>query len=170
MTGAIAANNSVYFARGHCRNGSSCRYSHKLPADDSIASGGRSLASKSSPNMQQCNTIEDLVQLAYSNLDHLSPSSKSAFWAALPKQLLHQRMNKVLENMKGYDYRDIATIAISYKLNLLVKEPILLGCTAFYTIFWSVESTLKRNNSYTTKLQHMLFPFFPSLTRDVYQI
>jgi hypothetical protein len=65
--------------------------------------------------------------LAYDHLNQLSPRNKSAFWASLPN-LLHQWDGKsqvqhneqlaeilcnTLENMKGYSYRDIATIAIS---------------------------------------------------------
>jgi hypothetical protein len=77
--------------------------------------------------MQQCNTAEELVHLAYDHLDTISPRGIAAFWAALPK-ILHRRdrnsraqvneqlaeiLCNTLENMKGYSYRDIATIAIS---------------------------------------------------------
>jgi hypothetical protein len=85
--------------------------------------------------MRQCNTIEELVHLAYYHLDSISPRGIAAFWAALPK-LLHQRdggksrdqfneqlteiLCNTLENMKGYSSRDIATIAIS--LAKIMKE------------------------------------------------
>jgi hypothetical protein len=52
---------------------------------------------RSNPEMRQCSTAEELVQLAYDNLDTISHRCKAAFWAALPK-LLHQRMTK--ENFK----------------------------------------------------------------------
>ena len=72
-------------------------------------------------------TNREACKLAYDHLDQLSPRDKSAFWASLPN-LLHQWDGKsqfqhneqlaeilcnTLENMKGYSYRDIATIAIS---------------------------------------------------------
>ena len=35
---------------------------------------------RSNPDMRQCNTIEDLVRLAYDHLDTISPRGIAAFW------------------------------------------------------------------------------------------
>jgi hypothetical protein len=78
--------------------------------------------------MRQCNTAEELVHLAYDHLDTISPRGIAAFWSSLVKHVKNHRggnsrvqldeqlaeiLCNTLENMKGYSYRDIATIAIS---------------------------------------------------------
>jgi hypothetical protein len=78
--------------------------------------------------MRQCNTAEELIQLAYDHLDTISPRGIAAFWSLLVKHVqnhrggnsraqVNEQLAKILwntlENMKGYSYRDIATIAIS---------------------------------------------------------
>ena len=78
--------------------------------------------------MRQCNTAEDLVQVAYDHLDTISPRGIAAFWSLLVKHVQNHRggnsraqlneqldaiLCNTLENMKAYSYRDIATIAIS---------------------------------------------------------
>jgi len=83
---------------------------------------------RSDPEMRQCNTIEELVQVAYDHLDTISPRGIAAFWSSLAKLVQNQRggnswaqLNErlaeilcdTLENMKGYSHRNIATIAIS---------------------------------------------------------
>jgi hypothetical protein len=83
---------------------------------------------RSDPDMRQCNTIHDLIETAYDHLDTISPRGIAAFWSLLVKHVRNHRGGKsraqvneqlakilcnTLENMKGYSYRDIATIAIS---------------------------------------------------------
>ena len=123
----------VYFAPGHCRHGSSCRYSHKLPAGDSFArssssssQGGARHGSTRDPDMRQCNTIDDLVQLAYDHLDIISPRGIAAFWSLLVKHLHNQRGNSrfqlskqldeifdsTMESIGQFSGRDLATTAL----------------------------------------------------------
>jgi DNA-directed RNA polymerase specialized sigma54-like protein len=78
--------------------------------------------------MRQCNTAEELVHLAHDHLDTISPRGMAAFWSSLVKHVqnhgrgdsrvqLNEQLAKILcntlENMKGYSYRDITTVAIS---------------------------------------------------------
>ena len=120
----------VFFARGYCRNGSTCRFVHKLPGVNSIvrssSQGGAHLGSTQDPDMGQCSTLDELGQ-TYDHLDTISPRGIAAFWSLFVKHLhnhyetsqckLIEQLNAILyntlENMKGYGYRDIATIAIS---------------------------------------------------------
>ena len=85
------------------------------------------LCSTRDPDMRQCNTIEDLVHLAYDHLDTISPQGIAAFWSLSVKHVQNHRGNSqvqlneqlaeilcnTLENMKRYSHRDISTIAIS---------------------------------------------------------
>ena len=76
-------------------------------------------------DMRQCNTAEDLVQVAYDHLDTISPRGIAAFWSLFVKHLhnhyetsqckLIEQLNAILyiQNMSGCGYIDIATIAIS---------------------------------------------------------
>jgi hypothetical protein len=79
-------------------------------------------------DMRQCNTAEELVQLAYNHLDTISPRVIAAFWSSLAKLVQNQRggnsrvqlneqldaiLNSTMESMYKFDGRDIATIAIS---------------------------------------------------------
>jgi hypothetical protein len=92
------------------------------------------------PDMRQCKTIEELVHLAYSHVDYLSPRGKSAFWSLLVKHIQNQsgggnttrvQLSKhldailcnTMESMSyNFDGREIATIAISLaKLMKLVE-------------------------------------------------
>jgi hypothetical protein len=83
---------------------------------------------RSDPDMRQCNTIDDLIETAYYHLDTISPRGIAAFWSLLVKHVQNHRggnsrvqvieqlaeiLCNTLENMKGFSYRDIATIAIS---------------------------------------------------------
>jgi hypothetical protein len=85
--------------------------------------------------MRQCNTAEEIVHLAYDHLDTISPRGIDAFCSLLVKHIKNHRggnsraqvneqlaeiLCNTLENMKGYSYRDIATIAIS--LANIMKE------------------------------------------------
>jgi len=78
--------------------------------------------------MRQCNTAEDLVQVAYDHLDTISPRGIAAFWSLLVKHVqnhrggnsraqLNEQLDEILcntlENMKRYSHIDISTIAIS---------------------------------------------------------
>ena len=143
------------------------------------------LTRRSDPDMRKCNTIEELVQLAYDHLDTISPRGIAAFWSLLVKHVqnhsggnsraqLNEQLAKILcntlENMKGYSYRDIATIALGLaKLNFVDKEPLLVVCTAFCTISL-LASTPRTSTTYSAKLQCMLFPSFIHLKPDIYQI
>jgi hypothetical protein len=77
--------------------------------------------------MRQCNTIDDLIETAYDHLDTISPRGIATFWFLLVKHVQNHRggnsryqlneqldaiLCNTLENMKGYSYRDIATIAL----------------------------------------------------------
>jgi len=79
-------------------------------------------------DMRQCNTVEELVQVAYNHLDTISARGIAAFWSLLVKHVQNHRggnsraqLNEqlaeilcdTLENTKGYSHRNIATIAIS---------------------------------------------------------
>jgi len=79
-------------------------------------------------DMRQCNTVEELVHLAYDHLDTISPRVIAAFWSSLAKLVQKQRggnsrvqlneqlvkiLCNTLENMKRYSHIDISTIAIS---------------------------------------------------------
>jgi hypothetical protein len=79
-------------------------------------------------DMRQCNTAEELVQLAYDHLGTISPREIAAFWSSLAKLVqnhrggnsraqLNEQLDAILyntmENMHKFDGRDIATIAIS---------------------------------------------------------
>jgi len=80
------------------------------------------------PDMRQCNTVEELVQVAYDHLDTISPRVIAAFWSLLVKHVqnhrggnsraqLNEQFTEILcntmENMHNFNGRDIATIAIS---------------------------------------------------------
>ena len=86
-------------------------------------------------DMLKCNTVEDLVHLAYDHLDTISPGGIEAFWPSLAKHVqyhrggnsraqLNEQLTKILcntlESMYKFDGRDIATIAIS--LAKVVKQ------------------------------------------------
>jgi len=76
-----------FFARhGHCRYGSTCRFSHEL--GDNIANSLSSSAQD--PDLRQCDSIEELVQLAHEHLDAISPRGIAAFWSLLVKLLQNQ--------------------------------------------------------------------------------
>ena len=138
--------------------------------------------------MRQCNTVEDLVQVAYNHLDTISPRGIAAFWSLFVKHLhnhyetsqckLIEQLNAILyntlENMSGCGYIDIATIAIS--LAKIMKQVEFRGQRAttgslhrFCTIFL-LAFTRKRNNSYSTRSPSCHYQFFQSLTLDVYRI
>jgi len=72
---------------------------------------------RSDPVMRQCNTIDELVQLAYDHLDTMSPRGLAAFWSSLVKHVQNHRggnsraqlneqlaeiLCNTLENMKRY--------------------------------------------------------------------
>ena len=78
--------------------------------------------------MRQCNTIDDLIDTAHDHLSTISPRGIAAFWSLLVKHVqnhrgensrvqLNEQLTEILcytiENIKGYSYRDISTIAIS---------------------------------------------------------
>ena len=84
------------------------------------------------PDMRQCNSVEELVQMAYEHLDVLTPRGKSFFWRKLSKLLqnrgrrpsginhkqgpIEKQLDTILRNtldgMHAFDYRDIATTAL----------------------------------------------------------
>jgi hypothetical protein len=83
---------------------------------------------RSDPDMRQCNTVYELVQMAYDHLDTISPRGIAAFWSLLVKHIknhrggnsraqLNAQLDKILcntlENMKRYSHIDISTVAIS---------------------------------------------------------
>ena len=85
------------------------------------------LTRRSDPDLRQCNTIDDLIETAYDHLDTISPRGIATFWFLLVKHVQNHRggnsryqlneqldaiLYNTLENMKGYSYRDIATIAL----------------------------------------------------------
>jgi hypothetical protein len=77
-----------FFARnGHCRYGSACRFSHEL--GDSIANSSMSLSTRD-PDLRQCDSMEELVQLAHEHLDTISPRGIAAFWSLLVKHPQNQ--------------------------------------------------------------------------------
>jgi len=93
----------------------------------SSQSGAR-VGSTRDPEMRQCNTVEDLVHLAYNHLNTITPRGIAAFWSLLAKRVQNQRggssraqldeqldaiLCNTLENMKRYSHIDISTIAIS---------------------------------------------------------
>ena len=93
----------------------------------SSSHGGARLGSNQDPDMRQCNTIDELVQLAYDHLDTISPRGMAAFWSLLMKHVQNQHgdirvhLNKqldavlciTLKSMYNFDGREISTIAIS---------------------------------------------------------
>jgi len=79
------------------------------------------------PDMRVCQSIEGLTQMAYEHKDSMSPRGMSAYWTLVSK-LLRQRNNRpsdqmqmqideligqTLRSIETYNYRDLATIAIS---------------------------------------------------------
>ena len=73
----------VFFARGKCRNGSTCRFSHKSSSLSSQDVAHREATRD--PDMRQCKSIEELVQSAHEHLDTISPRGMAAFWSLLVK-------------------------------------------------------------------------------------
>ena len=79
--------------------------------------------------MSECRTLEEALNATYDNLDRLSPRDVSAFWAVVPKLLRGGRYNhdqmkqmfhqfdvistKSIKEIEKYEYRDLATLAIS---------------------------------------------------------
>jgi hypothetical protein len=127
-----------FFFSGTCWRGSACRFSHEQSGvasrfgcnltSSSSSHGGARLWSNRDPDMRQCNTIDELVQLAYNHLDTISPRGMAAFWSLVMKHVQNHRggnsraqvneqlakiLCNTLENMKRYSHIDIATIAIS---------------------------------------------------------
>ena len=96
---------------------------------------------RSDPDMRQCNTIEDLIETAYDHLDTISPRGIAAFWFLLVKHVQNHRVgnsraqlneqlaeilcNTMVNNMKAYGNRYIATIAIN--LAKVMKQVESLG-------------------------------------------
>ena len=79
-------------------------------------------------DMRQCNTIEELVHLAYNHLDTISLRDIAAFWSSLAKLVQNHRggnsraqlneqlaeiLYNTMESVYKFDGRDIATVAIS---------------------------------------------------------
>jgi hypothetical protein len=104
---------------------------NKLPGVTSIArlssssQGGARLGSTQYLNVRHCNTVDELVLLAYSHLDHISTRGKSAFWAALPKFLqqdgksrvqLNEQLDAILdstmESIGHFSGQDLATTTL----------------------------------------------------------
>ena len=143
----------VFFARGQCRNGSNCRFSHKLPGINSSSKCGlESLSSSSTqngtrraltrdPDMRLCNTVEELVHLAHDHLDTISPRGMAAFWSLLVKHLhkqdgksrsqLNGQLNAILlntiERIGLFSCRNLATTALG--LAKVMKEVESCGLT-----------------------------------------
>ena len=104
--------------------------------------------------MRLCNIAEDLVHLAYDHLDTISPRGIAAFWSLLVKHVqnhrggnsraqVHEQLAEILcntlENMKGYSYRDISTVAISLaKIMKQVESRGQRAALAVYTAFYSL--------------------------------
>ena len=162
-----------FFAQEFCRYGSTCRNSHKLPAGDNIArpsssQGDARLVSTRDPDLRQCNNLENLVHLAYDHLSTFYSWGIAAFWSLLVKRVQNHRggnsraqvneqlakiLYNTLENMKRYSHIDIATIAISLvkvmkQVEFRGQRVLLAVCTALYTVFLLVKSTLKTSKSF----------------------
>jgi hypothetical protein len=90
----------------------------------------RSISStrRSDPDLRQCNTVEELVQLAHNHLDTIPARGIAAFWSLFVKHVqnhpggnsraqLNEQLAEILcntlENMHNFNGRDIATVAIS---------------------------------------------------------
>ena len=95
--------------------------------------GRRQQGWKSSCIVDDCKTIEEIVQYAYDHLDGSSPRNKAMFWSILPKLLLQNRdgrpsssyhqhgqineqldtiLHNTLEDIGRFNGRDIATTAL----------------------------------------------------------
>jgi hypothetical protein len=115
----------VFIARGNCRDGSTCRFVLKLPAV-TLSKGGACLVSNRDPDMRQCNTIDELVQLAYDHLDNFSSRGIAAFWSLMVKHVHNQRgdslvqlneqldaiLDSTMESIGYFSGRDLATTTL----------------------------------------------------------
>jgi len=89
---------------------------------------GRGNRRNQDPDMRVCQSIDELTQMAYEHKDSMSPRGMAAYWTLVSK-LLRQRSNnrpsnqmqiqideligETLRSCEIYNYRDLATIAIS---------------------------------------------------------
>ena len=115
----------VFIARGHRRNVSTCQFVHKLPAVTS-SKGGACLVSNRDPDMRQCSTIDELVQLAFDHLDNFSSRGIAAFWSLMVKHVHNQRgdslvqlneqldaiLDSTMESIGYFSGRDLATTTL----------------------------------------------------------
>jgi len=110
----------VYPNGFHCNIGSNELI---IPQFNRCASSTR----RSDPVMRQCNTAEELVQLAYDHLDTISPRVIAAFWSSLAKLVQNQRggnsrvqlnkqldaiLDSTMESIGQFSGRDLATLAL----------------------------------------------------------
>jgi hypothetical protein len=82
--------------------------------------------SNQDPDMRQCNTIDELVQLAYDHLDNFSSRGIAAFWSLMVKHVHNQRgdsreqLNKhldaiidsTMESIGHFSGRNLATTTL----------------------------------------------------------
>jgi hypothetical protein len=132
------------------------------------------------PDMRQCNSVEELVQMAYEHLDVLTPRGKSFFWRILSKLLqnrggrpsginhkqgpIEKQLDTILRNtldgMHAFDYRDIATTALGLAKIVIQVSPsrgknILEGIRIKFYMIVLLGSSQKANDSYSAKLQFL---------------
>jgi hypothetical protein len=112
-----------FIARGHCRP-----FQHKLPVVTS-SQGGACLVSNRDPDMRQCNTIDELVQLAYNHLDNFSSRGIAAFWSLMAKHVhnqpgesrvqLNEQLDAILdstmESIGHFSGRDLAQLPLDWQ-------------------------------------------------------
>ena len=68
------------------------------------------------PDMRQCNSVEELVQMAHEHLDVLTPRGKSAFWTILSKLLQNRggrpsHLHRYRWGRRRYLYLDSRTLS-----------------------------------------------------------
>jgi len=106
------------------------RYLHNLSQPTNISSNHDVSQSSRNryPNFRNCNTIEELTQMAYDYKDTISPRDMCAYWSVTSKHLqlprkvspLSNTTSKMIEELlaktlqfERYNHRDMATIATS---------------------------------------------------------
>ena len=132
----------VFFARGQCRNGSTCRFSHKSSSSSYSQDVAHREATRD-PDMRQCNSIEELVQSAHEHLDTISPRGMAAFWSLLVKHAHHKQdvksraqfneqldalLARTLQILGQFSGRHLATTVLS--LVKVMKQAELYGLNA----------------------------------------
>ena len=114
--------------RGRGRRGGRARGGNGRFGDYNSSSqqrGGRNR----DPDMRNCKSIEELIDMAYAHKDMISPRGMSAFWTLTSRFLqrrggptpkheqmqmqIDQLIGQTLQSIHKYGYRDISTVAIS---------------------------------------------------------